>query len=169
MQDRYEPLKARALAALQLDDANGDRGDVAPPATDMPRSMASRCLSCGKDMSVRDLKAGGSHCQEHKEKAGDELRSPAPHLVPRPGGSTTKPRLPMEKDGGDGEPTALGGPGSGPHPGLGQRLKAVVKSAAHAIAKQYHVPKVDSKGDRPEDRGTRGPINDIAKHRDPWD
>jgi hypothetical protein len=164
MADRYTALIRRAL-----DDGNGDRGDVAEPAIHMPRSMSSRCELCGKDMSVRD---SGNVCQEH---ADDTM--PKSHEVQRPGGSTTKPRPPMTKDGGDGQPQALddvemGGPGSGPHGGGGKspaqeawakagaqgkhgigRVAAVVKDAVktigHGIVDQYRPSKqvATNKGD----------------------
>lgn len=113
-------------SGASMDDANGDRGDVAPPAIHMPRSMSSRCMSCGKDMSVRDLKTGGAHCQEHADTGADELHTPAPHLVPRPGGSITKPRLPMEKDGAHGDATALDAEDTTNRPRVKGPIKAIV-------------------------------------------
>src|SRR3954469_2259776 len=81
MADRYAVLKAAAMRALV---ESSDRGDVADPATGMPRAMASRCALCGKDMSVRDVEAG-DQCGDH-EMADEQLSSPAPHTVQRPGG-----------------------------------------------------------------------------------
>lgn len=78
------------LCDRSMDDAN-DRGDVAPPAIHMPRSMSSRCMSCGKDLSTHDLKLGsGTYCAEHAA-TGDA------NDQPRPGGGATAPREPMKK------------------------------------------------------------------------
>ncbi len=164
MIDRYAELKARALAAITGDKAT---------------EMCSRCMSCGKDLNAKAMKAGSTECLEH----GNELMTPPPHAVQRPGGGATTPRPPMTKDS-NGAAAALGGPGSGPHPGagkstvakVGSKLKAILrgvkdasKEIGHGIVNQYHIPDRDSKGNRPEDRDTRGPINDTAKGRDPWD
>lgn len=81
-------------SGASMDDAEGDRGDVAEPAVHMPRSMSSRCMACGCDLSVRDIKHGGSHCQEHAE----EFSSPPPHTAQRPGGGITAPRAPMTSE-----------------------------------------------------------------------
>lgn len=152
MTSRYDKLIERALASTvetgegpasgaSFDDADGDRGDVAPPAIHMPRAMSSRCEMCGKDMSVRDMKAGGNACLEHAD-----LSSPSPHTVPRPGGGTTAPRPPMTKDANGGS-AALGGPGSGPHKGGGlvAKVKEAAKEIGHNFVKQYQQPEKSAK------------------------
>lgn len=113
-------------SGASMDDAEGDRGDVAPPATGMPRAMASRCMSCGKDLSVRDANGGG-YCQEHAE----ELASPEPHNVPRPGGGITAPKKPITAE--------FGGPGSGPHASAGKKpsVMAQIKTTLHGIGQEF--------------------------------
>lgn len=98
IESREERVRKQAMATLKvgMDDADGDRGDVAEPATKMPRSnghsgvpggltpappltMASRCALCGQPMSVRDVAAGGTQCCDCADGH------------PRPGGGVTRP------------------------------------------------------------------------------
>lgn len=151
------PATTRLVGGLRLAKIT-DLGD----GDDAPSEMSSRCAMCGKDMSTRDLKSGGDTCMEHAESEA----TPDPHQVPRPGGGITAPRKPMTK-GLVAVPQgkALGGPGSGPHgggtsqfqrtmqkPGLLAKVKDAAKQIGHNFVKEYHVPKADARGDRPEDR-----------------
>ena len=81
MSSRYQ-MRHADLIARALDDGNGDRGDVAPPADHMPRSLASRCALCGKDMSENDASADGERCAAcDREMAERQMGGPGsgPH------------------------------------------------------------------------------------------
>lgn len=99
---------------LAMDDMNGDRGDVAPPAGHMPRSMAARCSECGVAMTVRDLPFGEmcEMCDCEKKKMGDRAgvefcahsdtpvtespdHPPNPQNVHAPKGSAPAPDAPL--------------------------------------------------------------------------
>lgn len=97
-----------------MDDANGDRGDVAPPAGNMPRSnghsevpgsippgtqaaddgavdMDSRCKNCGADLSMRDMERGG-HCAACESAMAESATHPInPNNIQPPKGSAPAP------------------------------------------------------------------------------
>ena len=94
LETRQALLRRRALA--EFDDQDGDRGDVATPADDMPRGdslqaltpgsipptkiygdgtveMASRCAKCGTALNARDYKASATHCADCAKAMADEV------------------------------------------------------------------------------------------------
>ncbi len=106
--DTGKQFLTRAKGALKTlgikMDEDGERGDVADAPDHMPRSMASRCMSCGVDMSVRDLKddPNGMSCSSCAKEATKKAAIEMSMHPSRPGSAKSVDAESIEADESDG-------------------------------------------------------------------